>query len=257
MADSPGTQRPPLIKVVYFDEQSASDYLDISSGGSESVTSEQVTARVTSMQANFEGKLAARFSWVPFLGASASTGAGASVGRDTQSLLSKTLSNTILTDYLTAIKGDDRVVRHPDLHVSALPGSMAYLKLFTPYLLIAGKTEDGVDLARMDDAFIGAKGYYEMVGAQDDGNVVCILRFNVHAFRNSYGLIDLARMRLTYYAVSVGLSTLPALSFESEMKFETQAPTDTTVQDAFDTDPLNNEVVYAVFDVVLAGMESG
>ncbi|WP_435740166.1 DUF6414 family protein [Clavibacter nebraskensis] len=244
----------PLVKVVYFDEQSASDYLDISAGGSTSVTKDERDARIKKMQASFEGKVAARFSWLPFVGASVSTGAGASSDRDTQSILSKTLSNTILTDFLENIRGDKRVERFPNMRVIAQANSMAYLKMFTPYLMIADTTDTGVDLSRLDDAIIGAKGYYEMVGIHAEGHVVCILRFNVRAFRNSYGLIDLTRMRLVYYVVSVGLSSLSALTFESELSMSS-TPSAQTFQDIYDGNNDDIDPPLPVFDVMLAGVE--
>lgn len=98
-----------MIKIVYFDEQSASDYLDISAGGQAESTSKDIKERTSEMHANVESKLSAKLSWLPFVGGSAEAGAGADIARAGQSILSKTLSNTILTDYLQAVASDDRV----------------------------------------------------------------------------------------------------------------------------------------------------
>ncbi len=62
---------PSMIKIVYFDEESVSDYLDISAGGKEALTSEQVRERSRELHGNVETKMIAKFSWLPFLGASA------------------------------------------------------------------------------------------------------------------------------------------------------------------------------------------
>jgi hypothetical protein len=77
-----------LIKIVYFDEQSASDYLDMSAGGKVASTSEDVRKRATDLHAQVETKLAAKLSWLPFLGASAETGAGMGTSSAGQSILS-------------------------------------------------------------------------------------------------------------------------------------------------------------------------
>lgn len=61
----------PMVKVVYFDEESASDYLDISAGGKEISTSENVKDRTTKMHSEVETRLLAKLSWLPFLGGSA------------------------------------------------------------------------------------------------------------------------------------------------------------------------------------------
>lgn len=147
-----------LIKIVYFDEQSASDYLDMSAGGKVASTSEDVRNRTTDLHAQVETKLAAKLSWLPFLGASAETAAGMGASSSGQSILSKTLSNTILTDYLGRVRGDVRVRRLENLRLTAAQGSMAFMKMYTPYMVIA-KTEDmGLDLARLDEALERAKG---------------------------------------------------------------------------------------------------
>ena len=80
---------------------------------------------------------------------------------------------------------------------------MAYMKMYTPYMVIARTEELGVDLARLDEALAGAKGYYELVGEDGNGGTR-ILRFNIKAFRNNYGLTDLGRMRLIYHGILVG-----------------------------------------------------
>lgn len=114
--DAPST---PMLKIVYFDEETASDYLDISAGGKAASTSENVRDRTTKLHGEVETKLAAKFSWIPFLGASAEAGTGAEVARAGQSILRKTLSNTILTDYLARVKYDPRIARLKGLHVTA------------------------------------------------------------------------------------------------------------------------------------------
>lgn len=64
-----------MIKIVYFDEESASDYLDISVGGKAVSTSEEVKERSRETQAKVEAKVAAKLSWLPFVGFSGETGA--------------------------------------------------------------------------------------------------------------------------------------------------------------------------------------
>ena len=65
-----------LIKVVYFDGQSASGYLDLSAGGKEVMTAEDVQERTSNLHAEIEAKVAAKLSWLPFPGGSAEAGGG-------------------------------------------------------------------------------------------------------------------------------------------------------------------------------------
>lgn len=77
--------QPSILKVVYFDEESASDYLDITEGGKSVASSEQVRERTAKTHEVVEAKLEAKFSWLPFLGASATVGGGLDAAQAGQS----------------------------------------------------------------------------------------------------------------------------------------------------------------------------
>lgn len=242
-----------MIKIVYFDEESASDYLDISAGGKAASTSEDVKERTKEMHGKVEAGLIAKLSWLPFLGASGelSTGAGASAAG--KSILSKTLSNTILTDYLAKADEDPRVAQLRDLRVTAPKDSMAYMKMFTPYMVMLKMDEIPVDLARMDEVLVGAKGYYELLGEGADG-AKRVLRFNIRAFRNNYGLTDLGRMRLVFHGVLVGQTSEYALGMQAEMSGGTgEAPV--TAVELVDGKSAQDDDLLDVYDVILAGVE--
>lgn len=242
-----------LIKVVYFDEESASDYLDISAGGKTASTSEDVKERTKEMHGKVEAGLIAKLSWLPFLGASGELSAGAGASAAGKSILSKTLSNTILTDYLAKADDDRRVTKLRELRVTAPKDSMAYMKMFTPYMVLLKLDDVPFDLARMDEVLADAKGYYELLGEGEDGSKR-VLRFNLKAFRNNYGLTDLGRMRLVFHGVLVGRTPEHALGMEAEMSGSSGSATVTAVElvDAVDT---QSESFLDVYDVILAGVE--
>jgi len=242
-----------MIKIVYFDEESASDYLDISVGGKAVSTTEEVKERSRETQAKVEAKVAAKLSWLPFLGFSGETGAGVDLSRAGRSILSKTLSNTILTDYLAQVEQDDRVTRLHGLHVKAPQDSMAFMKMYTPYMIIAKTEASGVDLARLDEALEGAKGYYEMLGESADGSK-CVLRFNIKAFRNNYGLTDLGRMRLVFHGVLVGETAEDRLGMDSEMSDDIREH-QLTAANVLDGTAKAPAPLLDVYDVLLAGVE--
>jgi hypothetical protein len=246
--------RRPMIKIVYFDEESASDYLDIAAGGKVASTSEQVKERTKRVHAEVDAKVSAKLSWLPFLGVSGETGTGFAGSRAGKSILSKTLSNTILTDYLTEVEGDNRIVRLSGLRVIAPQGSMAYMKMYTPYMIIA-KTEDlGVDLARLDEALEGAKGYYELLGEDAASNSKYVLRFNIRAFRNNYGLTDLGRMRLVFHGILVGQAAEKGLGMTAEMSTDADAQS-VTARELLDGPDVDTKTLLDVYDVLLAGVE--
>lgn len=242
-----------MIKVVYFDEESASDYLDMVAGGKTASTSEDVRERTKELQGKVEAGLIAKLSWLPFLGASGELSAGAGASAAGKSILSKTLSNTILTDYLAQADGDSRVVQLRGLRVTAPKDSMAYMKMFTPYMVLLKLDDVPFDLARMDEVLADAKGYYELLGEAADGTK-CVLRFNIKAFRNNYGLTDLGRMRLVFHGVLVGQASEAALGMEAEMSGSENKMTVTAVElvDGVDTSITD---LLDVYDVMLAGVE--
>lgn len=245
--------RTSMIKVVYFDEESASDYLDISAGGKAATTSEDVKKRTKEMQGKVEAGLIAKLSWLPFLGASGELSAGAGAFAADKSILSKTLSNTILTDYLAKADGDPRIVKLRDLQVTASKESMAFMKMFTPYMVMLKRDDIPFDLARMDEVLVGAKGYYELLG-ESGGGIKRVLRFNLKAFRNNYGLTDLGRMRLVFHGVFVGKTSERSLTMEAEMSGGTPESS-VTAADIVDGTTSEDEKLLDVFDVLLAGVE--
>ncbi|OCI32809.1 DUF6414 family protein [Oerskovia enterophila] len=244
-----------MIKVVYFDALSASDYLDISAGGKTEATSAHVRERAADVAGRVDAKATAKFGWLPFFGASAETGVSASASSAGQSILSKTLSNTILTDYLVQAADDPHIIALRGLRVTALKDSMAYMKMYTPYMIIAKTEESGLDLARIDEAFEKAKGYYELVGTDRQNVRRLVLRFNIAAFRNNYGLADLGKMTLVYHGVRVGQTSETQLGMNAEMSGGTERPRLTADEVLSGTAPTDADLL-DVYDIILAGVES-
>lgn len=244
-----------MIKIVYFDEESASDLLDIVAGGKETSSKELSKNRAAEIEAEASVKAAARFNWLPFFGGSAEASVAASASTIGHSILNKTLSNTILTDYLNKVNELDGVRQLTGLTVSARNGSAAYMKMYTPYLVMLNQDEMPVNLAELDNALLSAKGYYELLGQDVDGSK-CILRFNIRAFRNNYGLVDLGRMRLVFHGIQVGAATESSLMMQVEMTSESESIplTGLDIVDGTSTKP--NKFL-DVYDVILAGVEYG
>lgn len=244
-----------MIKVVYFDDMSATDYLNIYDGGNKIKTSEQIKDKSTELASKTTAGLYAKLSWLPFIGGKAGTEANADFSYDASSLLKTTLSNTVLTDFLDKAKGDaERILHFSGYGIKAYKNSMAYFKMFTPYLTMA-KTEVGsdgftFDISRIDEAFESGKGYYELL-AEKDGKPTLIFRFNIAAFRNNYGIADLSKMQLSFYGVKVGKSNITLLDINQEFNLEKN-----TILSAYDIEnQKKDENELDVYDVILAGVE--
>lgn len=254
MSIDKGQSNKAMIKVVYFDEESASDYLDISAGGKALSTSEHVKERSNDLHSKVEAGLFAKLSWLPFLGASGEVSSGAGFSAAGRSILSKTLSNTILTDYLAVAAYDASIRQLRGLRVTAAQDSMAYMKMYTPYMIVLKSEDLPIDLSRLDEAFAGAKGYYELVGEHVETGKKDILRFNIQAFRNNYGLTDIGRMDLVFHGIRVGRAAEDGLGMQSEMsqKSDTEG---LTAADILDGTSAAESALLDVYDIILAGVE--
>lgn len=245
-----------LIKIVYFDEQSASDYLDISAGGKLEASTENQKDKTSELQADAGAKIAARLSWIPFVGVQSDASVEAEISRNTSSLFRQTLSNTVLTDYLFQADQDNNIEKMRHYSVSIPMNTFTYVKVFTPYLQIADTRSSGIDLAKLDTALLSAKGYYELLAVKDQNQEKAILRFNIRAFRNSYGLADLTKMNLVYYAVKVGKAKENELDITHELPSDLEITPADLINENLDT-TLKTSDNLCVYDVILAGVEHG
>lgn len=245
-----------IVKVIYFDEGSATDYIHIMEGGKSNQTTENIKDTTTKIAAKATAKVEAKFKWLPFMNASVGAESNAEAMRLGNTIIRKALSNTILTDYLKVVADQDKpiVELFPNCMIAPYPESFAYYKMITPYLIMTeGKVEvDGgfaLNIARMDEALESGRGYYELI-ANKDGQM-CILRFNIKAFRNNYGISDLVKMNLTYHAIEVGIFPKENLTMQQEFTFSEKG------LNGFDimSENLDNTTGLKVYDVILAGVD--
>lgn len=246
-----------IAKVVYFDEESASDYLIITEGGELQRSSKSEQQYTVEGEAGVEAKVALKKpGFLSFLGSffDASLDAkldvsGSAMG---QKLLNKTISNTVLSDYLANVEGDSNIKKLRDLKVSAIDGSMAYMKMFTPYLTMIDNVDIPLNIAQLDEILIKAKGYYELIGANVDR---CILRFNIGSFKNGYGLIDICRMNLVFHGVLVGRAPETSLSMENEMRSSTGRDELSLSAENIVDNTKSEDNFLEVYDIIFAGVE--
>ena len=240
-----------ITKVVFFDELSATDYIDISDGGKTNYSSEEVKKRMTKLTGNASLNLFAKLSWIPVFGGEGDVGAKADISKLGQNLITKTLSNTVLTDYLQKVQDDPRIVKFLGYKLSVHPNSLAYYKMYTPYMIIVKKEDIPIDVSMLDEALERAKGYYELIAINYDSE--CVLRFNIKAFRNNYGLSDLLKMDLVFHAVHVGATEKRLLELELELPSDIgKSISARELLDGNADDPQN---ALKVYDVIFAGIQ--
>ncbi|PAB55117.1 hypothetical protein A3Q24_05390 [Lactobacillus johnsonii] len=220
-------------KVIYFDEESAIDYLQIVNHGTISKSIETMTNLGGNAKggADVEGgkdddsliddiskKTIGLHSWVK-----ASLNAGAKIGG---SRLSKTtFSNSILFDFLNqSTKGRRKIDILKNYKLRIYPDTMAYYASLGPLTgmmegnLIDDNENISIAVSKIGKVIKEAKGYYELVGEKNKNKI--IVRFNINAFRNNYRIQDLEKMDLNLYCVKVGKGSINSLNFNSEFNLD-------------------------------------
>lgn len=265
-----------LVKVIYFDEKSALDFLDLDKGGRYYFSEDKVNDYKNSTSAEGVAEVKAG-SKIPFLNLLFSANADASVSREGNKLIQSTLSNTVLTDFISKLSDENGICVFKNTKVEIVKDSYAYFKVISPFTKILEKkiieTDDGnIDVTKVDEMMETSKGYYELL-ANKNGREF-ILRFDSQSFRNNYRIFDLEKMDLSYSGIKVGNC------LKSELLLENQLPKDLQGQmiekryksiiEAYDryenernqskyqTEKTqdSDEEYLEIFDVILAGVEN-
>ena len=272
------TEKPnnKLCKIVYFDEDSVTDYIQIVAGGKLEKTTELLNETAQQGQAGVGAKVGVGVGGVlkALIGFETSVSVDSSLDTSfsTNQMAKNIVKNTVLTDFIDIMEQDSRdtdasgvIEKFSGYTISAPKESMSYVALVSPYLSMlksgagipAGDFNIAID--KLDNTIKTAKGYYEFIGTKDSKDV--IFRFNIKSFKNNYKATDLLKMDISIYAIKVGTSTIEKLNFANEFDIDTLSTTKdnpTYIKDInpnTDVNPSTNEPL-DVFDVLLAGVEA-
>lgn len=267
-----------FLKIIYFDEAFVADFMQIIAGGELKKTTEFITE----VNSGIEGAAGAEagigteknglskiFSFLSGATINAEADINANLSRKSDRIAKNILENTLLADFIALLDADKRKTKNkrcsgikifPKIVVRPEINSFSYIMLIAPFLsMIDGelpfKTNDGnamkIDITKIEDAIEKGRGYYEFVATIDGKEV--ILRFNRNAFRNSYTMLDLPKMRLTYYAIHVGEIDKMDLQVQKEFEFGT-TKVSKRVDYASASEGNDTTTEIEVYDVVLAGV---
>ena len=221
-----------ICKIVYFDEDSVTDYVQIVAGGELENTTELLKSKDAEEEQNLQanGKVGIGGVFKALLGweAGASADMSAGLSFNSSKMVKNIVKNTILTDFLKTIE-DVSLGKT----TSRLPKGT--IKQFKGYKII------------------GSKGDYII------GRSRVILRFNINSFRNNYTISDLLKMDLSIYAIKVGRTSLENLNVNKELGMNVSViPKDNpSYEPNTDTEvTTTSSPILDVFDVLLAGVEA-
>ena len=258
-----------IVKIVYFDEGSATDFIQLHNGGSLISQVESKKADSTDVTVGAKASVRVGAKILEYIGLAAKVEADSSISGDrVDSTVAKSiLANTVLTDFLEVVKEQGNncpVESFEGRRIVQVPGSISSMSLLTPYLSMvrggqvipAGDLNISID--KLDSTLTKAKGYFEFLGVggpgvSTNGNVV--FRFNGNAFKNNYRPANLQKMKLKLYAVYVGDCCLDDLTVNSELSIKGFEAKDnpnyspeSCKSDNDSTDTLK------MYDVILAGV---
>lgn len=251
-------------KIIYFDEGSATDILLIEHGGQISSIDEKKGTVSLKGEAGGELSAGASTGFLNIVKAAFNTKVSANVSNSKDTIATKTVTNTILTDFV-AIK--EKLVEKKIIEilegykVTALKDSFAFMKMYAPYMKIFKEGSEAIevlkdlDLQNIDEILTSAKGYYEMVAYNHQTEIV--LRFNINAFKNAYMLTDLPKMNLTFIAIEVGDCNKEDLVMQNELSGDSSSVESLNIPAIMgnNSSPQSgSNTKLKLYDVILAGI---
>lgn len=250
-----------IIKIVYFDENSAIDYINIVDGGKAEKETTTSKKNESGGRISIGSKIASSLKFLNIFNAEAGIESSAELVSQSKDIVKSTITNTILTDFILKVNDDKTMIEKFDnINITILKDSFTYLKLFTPYTYIISETSDiNKDIAvnKLDDIMEKIKGYYEVLADIDDRKYV--LRFNINCFRNNYKLTDLLKMDLNYYGIKVGKILTKKLTSDNELDITDniqEVNAESIVNKVLGNDQvLIKDEEREIYDIVLAGVK--
>lgn len=255
-----------IVKIVYFDEGSATDYREIKSGGAVNTEATTSDSNTRGVDGTVGASISARLSdLIPFIKSTANAEGSAEASYHIETVVKSIVTNTVLTDFLRNVSesGERNITLFEGKRIEQAPGSISSLSLLTPYFgmmksgqgIPAGDLEISID--KLDSTLSRAKGYLEFVG-KEKGRQDIIIRFNSAAFKNNYRPSDLLKMNLKLYATLIGECRLSDLTPDNEFKLEgfSAGKDNPDYQPNAESVPSQDEPLLKVYDVILAGVKA-
>lgn len=241
-------------KIVYFDENSATDYLTILNGGTLLISDLEEERVGDRAEIKAGAKLKILFNSL-FVSGSANLDSNIGAYTSGENFIKTTISNTTLSDFIEVVKESNTDIKcMKGYSIYIMPNSIAYFQTITPYLAMTeGQIQIDGDLAinmnKMYDTLRLGKGYYELLAT--NGIEKAIFRFNNETFKNNYGISDLLQMNLSFYGVEVGTGKEEQFDFSKMLMDEGKIATD------FEQliSAQRGDMSLPIYDIILAGVE--
>lgn len=119
-----------MIKIVYFDEGSATDFIYVLEGGKSIDKKEHIITKTTELAAGAEAEASKSAGILSFISTKVGAGVNADFSREGNTIITKAIETTILTDYLelTAKEGKSYIRVFQNCKPYPYPNLLHFLK---------------------------------------------------------------------------------------------------------------------------------
>ena len=156
------TEKIEFLKIVYFDEAAAQDYVDVTNGGRLDWSTQENKEKIAKIVAEIEAQAKSGFNILNYIKATFQGKVDASASAELTTAFDQTIKNTLLTDYIQAASKDEHVKKFENSGVYAPENSVTLYKMLSSYLTIVPKEEMPIDMEKLNEAILGERGYYDM-----------------------------------------------------------------------------------------------
>lgn len=250
-------EKLPFIKIIYFDNSTAIDYINIINEGE--ITVEEINKVMNECGAdiNVDGEAKAKASLLNILKLSVGLKSNINLSNSSEKIVNSTLTTNMMVEFIKFAKDDKKIEQIKEVKLSTDKETASYIKSVSPYLALLKDTNEipefkDFNITRFDEVISQAKGYYEFIAKKKDDKEI-ILRFNADGFRNNYKFNDLLKMDLTYYGIKVGKCFKDDIKFVNEINQEEQI---VTINDFNVSSNDSNSNLLDIYDIILAGVEN-
>ena len=248
-------EKLPFIKIIYFDNSTAIDYINIINEGE--ITVEEINKVIgeSGAEIRVDGDANAKASLLNMLKLSVGLKSGINLSNSSEKIVNSTLTTNMMVEFIKFAKDDEKIEQIKDVKLYADKETASYIKSVSPYLALLKDTNEipefkEFNITKFDEVISKAKGYYEFIAKSKDDKEI-ILRFNAEGFRNNYKFNDLLKMNLTYYGIKVGSCFKDDIKFVNEINQQEKIVTIDDINDSIS----NNSSELDIYDIILAGVE--
>ncbi len=146
-----GDALPTFIKVIYFDEPTTQDYIDIVNGGRLDWSKEENKERAAKILTEIEARAESGINILNFIKASFSGSMGSNISGEISKMLDTTLKNTLLTGYISEAFQNNNARKFENDGVYAPENSVSMYKMYSSYLIIVPKEQLPIDMEKLSD----------------------------------------------------------------------------------------------------------